>query len=161
MQAEVRQTEHGYQARYERILNHGTERVWGLLTENEQLKQWFPELKVEELKKGGYISFDLGDGSYEKMNILEFEEGKELAFEWEQGDVHFELLPAEFGSELKMIESFPKITPQTAKDLAGWHVCLDVIEALLEGRQIDRNVRWEKEFEEYKRLLDSLSINFE
>lgn len=161
MRAEIVQTEQGYTASYERPIAHRPETVWAMLAENSKLKQWFPELRVEELRKGGFLSFDMGSGSFEKMNILEFERGEVLAFEWDEGQVRFEILPAQGGSKLGMVESFPRITQQTARDLAGWHVCFDVIEALLDGRQIDRKQEWEKEYVEYKRLLESLSVNFE
>lgn len=161
MRAEIVQTEQGYTASYKRHMAKPPEIVWAMLTENSKLKQWFPELTVKELRKGGFLSFDMGGGSFEKMSILELEEGKVLAFEWDEGQVRFKILPAQGGSSFGMVESFPRISQQTARDLAGWHVCFDVIEALLDGRQIDRKQEWEKEYVEYKRLLESLSVNFE
>lgn len=161
MRTEIVQDEQGYRATYERHFKQEPESVWAMLTQNSKLQQWFPELKVEQLQKGGFISFDMGDGTFEKMAILDFEEGKVLAFEWDEGEVHFEIKPAGGGSTLVMVEAFPRITPQTAKDLAGWHVCFDVIKAILDDRHIERKQEWEKEYEEYKRLLQSLSINFE
>ena len=161
MRAEIVQTDQGYTATYNRHMAHSPETVWAMLAENGKLKQWFPELEVKELRKGGFLSFDMGDGAFEKMDIVDFEDGSVLAFEWDKGQVRFEILPAEGGSQLTMVESFPRITQHTAKDLAGWHVCFDVIEALLDERKIERKREWEKEYEEYKRLLQSLSVEFE
>lgn len=161
MRAEVVQEEQGYTATFIRDMPDDSESVWAMLTDNSKLKQWFPELEVERLQEGGKILFDMGDGSFEKMEIVEFQEGQLLAYEWDEGTVRFDVKAGGNGSTLRMVESFPRITPQTARDLAGWHVCFDVIEAILEGRQIDRKQEWEKEHEEYKRLLESLSTNFE
>jgi uncharacterized protein YndB with AHSA1/START domain len=161
MRAEVIQVENGYTATFERHFAQGTDQVWEMLTDNEKLQLWFPELRVEELKKGGAISFNMGDGTFENMAITDFREGKVLAFEWAEDEVRFELEEENGGTRLWLIEFIRRITPHTARDLAGWHVCLDVIEALLEEKKIERNQQWEKQYPEYKRLMDSMSVTFE
>lgn len=161
MKAEIIQTDEGYNAEFIRQLAHPIEKVWAMLTENDKLQQWFDELTIEDLRKGGTISFNMGDGNFEKMEILEYEEGKLLTFEWTENQVTFQLQGKNGSTTLTMVEKINKITPQTAKDLAGWHVCLDVIEALLDGKAISRTAEWEKEYPEYKRLLSSMTVEFE
>lgn len=161
MKAEITQTDQGYTAEFIRQLDHPIEKVWAMLTENDKLQQWFNELTIEELRKGGTISFNMGDGNFEKMEILEYEEGKLLGFEWAEDQVTFQLQGDHDSTTLTMIEKIKRITPQTAKDLAGWHVCLDVIKALLDGKAIARTTEWEKEYPEYKRLLSSMAVEFE
>lgn len=160
MRAEITQQDQGYEAAFERLLPFKAEQVWAMLVDNEKLHQWFSELEITDLRKGGSLTFDMGDGNSENLAIVDFEEGKVLAFNWWADEVRFEVVPEHAGTRLKLIESIRKITPQTAKDLAGWHVCLGVIESLLKGEEIDRNAEWEKEFTEYKRLLDSMAIDF-
>ena len=47
--------------------------------------------------------------------------------------------------ENSVIEKLTKIKDHTPKDLAGWHACLDVIHALLDGRSTDfRQKEWKK-----------------
>lgn len=161
MRAEIIQDAHGYTATFVRMLSHQPQRVWAMLTDNEKLRQWFTELSIESLAEGGNIQFDLGNGSFENMAILKFEEGRVLAFEWAEDQVHFEVLAEDGETKLILIETIHQITPHTAKDLAGWHVCLDVIEALLDEKEIMREEEWEKEYPEYKRLLDSLTVSLE
>lgn len=161
MRAEITQADQGYTAKFIRQLAHPVEKVWAMLTENDKLQQWFEELKIEDLKKGGTISFNMGDEEFKKMEILEYEEGELLGFEWAEDQVTFQLQEDQNLTKLTMIENIKKLTPQTAKDLAGWHVCLDVIEALLDEQEIDRSSEWEKEYPEYKRLLDSMTVEFE
>lgn len=161
MKAEITQTDQGYTAEFIRQLDHPIKKVWAMLTENDKLQQWFNELTIEELRKGGTISFNMGDGNFEKMEILEYEEGKLLGFEWAEDQVTFQLQGDHDSTTLTMIEKIKRITPQTAKDLAGWHVCLDVIKALLDGKAIARTTEWEKEYPEYKRLLSSMAVEFE
>lgn len=161
MRAEVLRQEQGYTAYFERKLAHDGEAVWNMLADNEKLAQWFDELRIGEAGKGGKMLFDMGEGNTEELPITDFEEGRVLAFEWWEDHVRFEVEAAEGGAVLRLVETISRITPQTAKDLAGWHVCLDVIEALLNNEKIDRGNEWQHWHKEYKRLLDSMTVEFE
>ncbi|RLQ86614.1 SRPBCC domain-containing protein [Planomicrobium sp. Y74] len=162
MRAEITQLEKGYKALFERQLAQETDKVWNMLADNSLLKQWFAELQIAEPGKGGKLVFDMGDGSIEELAITDYEEGRVLAFEWWDDHVRFEVEEGN-GREnvLRLIETIERITDQTAKDLAGWHVCLDVIEAILNGREINREEEWQHLHDEYKRLLDSMTVEFE
>lgn len=162
MRAEITQVDEGYKAVFEREMEHGAGEVWSMLTDNSRLKQWFDELHIAGKGKGGKLVFDMGDGNSENLAITDYEEGKVFAFEWWADHVRFEISRKDGGrSTLRLIETIERITPQTAKDLAGWHVCLDVIEAVLNGKQMDRDNDWQHWLEEYKRLLDSMTVEFE
>ena len=145
-----------YTARYERHLHHSVEAVWSMLTENEKLQQWFTELQIVDLRKGGLIKFDMQDGTFIDMQILDYEPLKVLAFEWDKDIARFELSSVSGGCQLTFIETITSITEHTPRDLAGWHVCLDVIEALLDDRSINRKDEWEVWYVKYKELLDKL-----
>lgn len=162
MRAELTQQDEGYKAAFERRMEHAMADVWNMLADNNKLRQWFDELHISETGKGGKLIFDMGDGSIEELQIIDYEEGRVLAFEWWGDAVRFEVeKDGNGGSILRLIETIQQITPQTAKDLAGWHVCLDVIEAILNGEGIDRDTEWQHWHEEYKRLLDSMTVEFE
>lgn len=144
MLAVIQQTEDGYTVRFERRLKHPVEKVWAMLTENEKLAKWFSELRVEELREGGKIKFDMQDGTFEEMDILELRPLSVLEYTWGEDRVRFELYPEEPGGcRLVLIEKIGKLTDHTPKDLAGWHVCLDAIEALLDGATVPpHEERW-------------------
>ena len=161
MRAEIIQDKQGYTATFVRKFAQSEKEVWAMLTENKKLQQWFSELAIEDLRKGGNIKFDMGNGEFENMAILDYEEGKKLAFEWGEDQVQFGLSTDNGETQLVLVETIGKIIPHTAKDLAGWHVCLDAIEALLEGNEIAREEQWNKEYPEYQRLLDSMTVSFE
>ncbi|WKA53835.1 SRPBCC family protein [Planococcus shixiaomingii] len=161
MRAEIIQVEHGYTATFERQFEASLEQVWAMLTDNEQLQLWFSELRVEKLEKGGFLSFNMGDGTFDNMTITDYQEGKIMAFEWAEDEVRFEIEQEGSGTKLKLIEFISRFTPHTARDLAGWHVCLDVIEALLEGKSIEREKEWELEYPEYQRLVESMGVTFD
>jgi len=151
------QKENGtYIARYERQFHHSVDAVWAMLTDNKKLKQWFDELEIIDLRKDGLIQFDMQDGSFEDMKILDYEPLKTLAFEWGEDIAKFELSSWSEGTNIIFTETISTITEHTPKDLAGWHVCLDVIQALLNGDSIKREDDWRFWFEKYKELLNNL-----
>lgn len=144
-------------ARYERHLKHSDDEVWAFLTENEKLKQWFSELHVEDLRTGGVIKFDMQDGTFEEMEILEFKHLSVLEYTWGQDRVRFELHPTQEGCSLTLIEKISQMTDHTPRDLAGWHVCLDVISELLDHSTIQsRENEWKRWYEEYKHLISEM-----
>ncbi|MBZ5751133.1 SRPBCC family protein [Metabacillus rhizolycopersici] len=144
-------------ARFERHFMHSVEDVWSWLTENKKLTKWFSELSVEDLREGGMIKFDMQDGTFEEMAIIELKTNSILEYTWGEDSVRFELYQEPEGCRLVFIEKIKVITPHTPKDLAGWHVCLDVINALIDGKKIDsRQDEWKKWYEKYKAVIESL-----
>lgn len=154
MLAKVEQTDDGVIVTFERYHRHSCGQVWSYLTENDKLQQWFAELSVEDLRKGGLIKFDMQDGTFEEMEIFDYERGRVLEFAWGEDQVRFELTSIEDGCRLMLTETLSAVTAHTPKDIAGWHVCLDAIEALLDGRQVENE--WEPRFAEYSRVFEAL-----
>jgi len=154
MLADLQKDVNGYVARMERHFKHPAEQVWSMLTKNDQLAQWFPELRVRDLREGGVMAFDMQDGTFEEMEISEYEALSVLEYEWGEDRVRFEMVQeSDSACRLIFLEKITKITDHTPKDLAGWHVCLEVIAALLDGRTLEsRKSEWEKWYEAYKKL---------
>ncbi|MFC3746441.1 SRPBCC family protein [Paenibacillus sp. GCM10012306] len=154
MIASIEKTEVGYTARFDRHWPFSAEEVWSWLTENDKLPQWFPELRVKDLRKGGSLMFDMQNGSCISMEITDFTRYAVLEFTWGADLVRFELSPETGGCHLVLIEKLGKVTGHTPKDLAGWHVCLEVIVSLLEENPLQsRDEEWKKWYGEYERLL--------
>lgn len=154
MIAEVQQTPEGVVVRFERLWKHSVQKVWSYLTDNDKLKLWFPELEVMELDTGGVIRFDMQDGTFEEMNITEVQANSVLEFTWGEDLVRFELYPETEGCRLLLLESIGRVTSHTPKDVAGWHICLHVIEELLDGRAVEpRTEEWQRWYEKYKLLF--------
>lgn len=157
MIAHIEKFENGFTATYERHLNHSVEEVWSYLTDNEKLQKWFSELRVEELRKDGVIKFDMGNGTFDELSILDLKINSVLEFSWWEDTVRFELTEDSNGFLLRLIEKINTITDHTPKDLAGWHVCLDVIEALLDGRTIERKEEWKVWYEKYVKEIEKVT----
>ncbi|MBY7142325.1 SRPBCC family protein [Virgibacillus sp. NKC19-3] len=137
-----------------RQINYPVDEVWSYLTENQKLQLWFPELEIKHLQADGEIHFDLQDGTHETMDILEVDRERVFAFTWDQNSVRFELTANTFGCRLVFHEYLNEVTDHTPMDLTGWHICLDVIEALLDGTTIrNRRGRWNKWYPKYQELV--------
>ncbi|MNJ47567.1 hypothetical protein D3C77_427260 [compost metagenome] len=157
MLADIQQAEHGYIARFERQLPHSAQEVWSWLSENDKLPQWFSELRVDELRTGGVIKFDMQDGTFEELEITELKMESVLEYTWGEDLVRFELYPESNGCRLLLIEKLHQIKDHTPKDLAGWHVCLDVVSKLLGGETLEsRHEEWKIWFEKYVQLIKDL-----
>ena len=160
MIADIQQVENGYIARYERLIEHPIEHVWAMLTDNEELEKWFQELRIGEPRNGGFMKFDMQDGKFEQLEIFEYTLHSVLEFDWFGDVVRFELHPKKNGCSLIFRETFTTITEQRIKDLAGWHVCLDVIKLLLDGKPIDsREADWKKWHSNYEQAINELVIS--
>ncbi|GHI01626.1 SRPBCC family protein [Neobacillus kokaensis] len=159
MIAQIKKEKQGYTAHFERHLQHSVEEVWSWLTENEKLSQWFKELRAGALQEGGYMTFNMQNGTLEELPIYEFKMYSVLEFSWWADTVRFELSPETDGCKLTMIEKLVEITDHTPKDVAGWHVCLDVIEALMDGRTIERMEEWKKWYEKYQEAIGAVTQN--
>lgn len=160
MIAIIEKTDQENTAVYKRQINHSVAAVWSYLTENEKLQQWFSELEMKDLKPGGEIHFNFGDGNHELIDILDVEPNKLLVFTWPpKNTVRIELNETEHGCELIFKEILHEVDEHTARDLTGWHVCLDVIEALLDGKTIDdRKSEWESHYPAYQELLRAAGL---
>lgn len=155
--AVIEKAERGFNVQFERRMKHSASKVWSMLTENEQLAKWFPELSVDNLWDGGSMKFAMQDGTYKEMEITELREQSVLEYTWGDDLVRFELYPMPEGSHLVLIEKVTTLTSHTPRDLAGWDVCLDVIEALLDGRTIDSRMDiWSIKYEQYQEVLSKL-----
>lgn len=156
MLATLTKNEPNYIATFERHYPHSIDEVWAMLTDNDKLPTWFAELKVDELRKGGRILFDMGNGTFEEMTITDFSDHSVLEYTWAEDSVRFELTPEQDGCKLLLIETITKLTDHTPRDLAGWHVCLDVIGVLLDGKQVEnRKQQWESLYEQYVQAIDN------
>ncbi|MEK5179303.1 SRPBCC family protein [Paenibacillus odorifer] len=157
MLANIQKEDQHYVARFERQLKHSATEIWSYLTENEKLALWFSELKIEDLREGGLIKFDMQNGTFVDMKITELQHQSTFEFTWAEDLVRFELYPNSEGCLLILNETLQTLTSHTPRDLAGWHVCLEVIQHLLEGTTLEsRKDEWNKWYEHYREAISKL-----
>ncbi|MDC2944616.1 SRPBCC family protein [Bacillus thuringiensis] len=135
MIAEIGKLTDGYIVEFERQFSYTIEEVWSVLTENSKLKKWMSNLQIESLKTNGVIKFDMMDGSFINIDIIECQQNSVLEFTWDKDRVRFEIHKEENGTLLLLKEYIHVLTDHTPKDIAGWHICLELFSAVLEGEE--------------------------
>ncbi|HHY0841263.1 TPA: SRPBCC family protein [Bacillus cereus] len=151
MIAEIGKLTDGYIVEFERQFSYTIEEVWSVLTENSKLKKWMSNLQIESLKTNGVIKFDMMDGSFINIDIIECQQNSVLEFTWDKDRVRFEIHKEDNGTLLLLKEYIHVLTDHTPKDIAGWHICLELFSAVLEGEEKEFSKdKWQQWFEIYK-----------
>jgi uncharacterized protein YndB with AHSA1/START domain len=123
----------------ERIFNAPVARVWEALTDVDQMKQWYFDLKEFKAQVGFEFEFVVeheGNSYHHLCRVTEVIPGKKIAYTWrykgQPGDslVTFELSPEESKTRLKLthagIETFPKTPAYARKNFEnGWTAIVD------------------------------------
>ena len=123
-----------WQLRFTRTLRHPQSKVWRAITEPEHLSQWFPTTIEGERAPGAPLRFSFPGGEAPPMDgeMLEFKPEDVMELRWGPDVIRIELRPVPEGTELTLIDILEE-HGKAARDGAGWHVCLDALEAALGG----------------------------
>jgi uncharacterized protein YndB with AHSA1/START domain len=121
-----------------RDLRHAPETVWAALTDPAQLREWSPYIADRDLGSVGAATATMIDGDVtedvaasvtaaERPRLLEYTLGTDV--------VRWELAATGTGTRLTLHHTVgdPSWLPKVA---AGWHLCVDVLEHLLDGQPI-------------------------
>jgi uncharacterized protein YndB with AHSA1/START domain len=131
----LEQTAQGWALRFERHLRHSPAAVWAAFTGPEQRAAWFPDTLIGELTPGATLRFVTGMASLPEFTgtVLRVEPERLLEFTWGEDTLRFEIEPTDDGCVLTLRDSVAELG-KAARDGAGWHVCLEQLDAALEGR---------------------------
>jgi uncharacterized protein YndB with AHSA1/START domain len=137
--------------RFERRLNHPAERVWRAITEPDELKAWFPSTVSGEIKQGAGLTFTFEQNEAPTMHgeVTEHDPPRRLAFYWGEDHLRFELEPTDEGCVLRFT-ALLDARDKAARDAAGWHTCLDRLEAALDGAPAGDDEAWRELYEAYE-----------
>ncbi|MDQ7911431.1 SRPBCC family protein [Phytohabitans sp. ZYX-F-186] len=123
-----------------RDFRHPPQKVWGALVEPGQLREWAPFVPDRDLGGTGSATFTMlgGDGGEVESSpaeVLRSEPPALLVYDWGGDLLRWELAPTGEGTRLTLRHTVRDRTlvPMVA---AGWHICLDVADLLLDGRPI-------------------------
>jgi uncharacterized protein YndB with AHSA1/START domain len=148
-----RSEEGRWSLRFERRLPQAPEKVWHALTEEEHLAAWFPTTIEGELREGAELQFRFRgeEAPPTRGEMLTYDPPRVMEFTWGQTgeDVdqpertRFELVPEGSGSRLTMTTTYDQVG-KSARDAAGWHICLDGLEGHVAGESVDERAheRW-------------------
>lgn len=117
------------------------ETVFKLLATSEGISSWFPQLSLDDDQDASAVLFDMGDGTFEKMALLDFTTNEEIAFEWTSGKVDFKLEDTDNGTSLTLTETLPLDFKALPQDFTGWYVQMQNVKSVAEtgeSKKIDK-----------------------
>ena len=140
-----------------RELRHSPEKVWEALTDPAHLREWAPYVVDGNLGTAG-TTVNLtwvGNPTPIKIKVTRAEAPKVL----EYGDQRWELEPCGSGTRLTLWSNIDRRF--IAWGAAGWHICLDVLDRLLNGTPIGRVLGPDAmKFEGWQRLVAEYAKQF-
>ena len=134
-----------YELRFVRELSHPAEKVWEAVTSPAGLSAWFPfDVEGERATRGAAArsSSARARASRSRARWSSSRRGRR----WSSSGTRtrrcgWSSTPAGSGCVLTLINRFDEVG-KAARDAAGWHACLDALEASLAGESIDAMRVW-------------------
>jgi uncharacterized protein YndB with AHSA1/START domain len=128
-----------WQLRFVRTLSHPLEKVWRAITEPEHLAHWFPTTIEGERAAGARLRFSFPGGEAPPVEgeMIEYQPLSTVEFRWGTDIVRLELRPVGETTELTLLDTLDE-RGKAARDGAGWHGCLDALEADLNDDENSR-----------------------
>ena len=127
---------------FERRLAHAPEKVWRAVTEERHLEAWFPTTIEGERRAGAPLLFRFRGEEYPPAEgrMIAYEPPRLMELEWGMGEedveraerTRLEVRPDGAGCVLTLTTTYDQVG-KSARDAAGWHVCLDRLEEELAG----------------------------
>lgn len=157
---EAQKTEQGYTVRFERHFNHPVSKVWEAITNPELVSQWLANVSLE-LKEGApvLVQFTNTD-SRSRGHVTRVKEGELLEYTWQWGDEPVSLVCWELFSEGKdrchLIFTHLRLEGDIPCFTAGWHVHLDMLADILDGRVSGfhwSRAQWDEEYKTYQERM--------
>jgi len=131
-QGELIQQRGRWQLRFTRQLPHSPDKVWRAISEPDHLKAWFPQTIMGEWTVGAPLKFVSKYGDFEG-EVIAVDPPRLLEFRWGTDIIRLEVAAHPPGTILTLLDTIDQ-QGKAARDAAGWHVCLDALEAHLVGK---------------------------
>jgi uncharacterized protein YndB with AHSA1/START domain len=126
--------------RMTRELPHDAEHVWSKLTEPDELRKWSPIIPDRSLTSvGPAAARESSDRDAVDAEVLVSDRPRELSHRWGADILHWTLTPTAGGCRLTLEQTFDEHADR-GSFAAGWHLCLAVLVAILDGHDGERVV---------------------
>ena len=136
-----------------RELHHPPAKVWRALTEPEELREWAPFDADRPLDSAGPVKLSTVGAPATQVSetrVTRAEPPKVLEYDWGGNAMRWQLEPTANGTRLTLWHAIDRNF--VSMGAAGWHICFDVLEHLLDGDPIGRVVGGEAMKFDWKRL---------
>jgi len=138
--ATVSEVNERYTLEMTRAFGHPPARVWRLLTDPAEIRQWAPFDTTFDLGETGTTTLSLAGGAKAidlPSHIRRAEPPRQLEYTWGSDVLVWDLEPMMSGTVLTLLHTM-RDPRALAKAAAGWQICLDVAERHLDGQPIGR-----------------------
>ena len=123
-------------------LRHSPDKVWEALTDPAQLREWAPFDADASLATVGATATLTTVGApmmhATEARVTRAEKPRFLEYNWGTFDMRWQLEVADYGTRLTLWTNIDR--RYMAMGAAGWHICFDVLDRLLDGNPIGRIV---------------------
>jgi uncharacterized protein YndB with AHSA1/START domain len=139
----------GLTIRFERRLAAPVSRVWRAVTDEDEMRSWFPSAVQGERKVGAPLAFPFDDNVADTFEgeVTEWEPERVFAFTWNGDRLRIELEPDGDATRLLFVQTLSHLT-EAARTSSGWHFCLANLDAHLGGVAPDPDA-WKGLYSEY------------
>ena len=125
-----------------REIQHPAEKVWQALTDSDELREWAPFDADGKMDRTG-ATVKLTTVGAPSLHVTETkvtraEAPRLLEYNWGGGDVRWVLEPRGNSTHLTLWANIDR--RYISMGAAGWHICLDVLDHLLDGDPLGRIV---------------------
>jgi uncharacterized protein YndB with AHSA1/START domain len=138
--AEVRKDGEKWEFVLTRQLRHSPETVWQALIDPEQLREWAPFEAAGKLDMAGttvkLTTVGAPTPHIVETKVMRADAPNVLEYTWGANDMRWELEAFGGGTRLTLWASIDR--RYIAMGAAGWHICIDVMDHLLDGTPIGR-----------------------
>jgi uncharacterized protein YndB with AHSA1/START domain len=138
MNAHAESTPDGWVLVLVRQLRHPPAKVWAALTDPTQLAAWAPFTAEHSLAEPGDLTLTMIDGDDRvdlPATVTKADAPALLEYRWGSDLLRWELTAADGGTRLTLRHQVGD-RDDLARSAAGWHLCLDVAEHLLDGEPV-------------------------
>ncbi|SFL57801.1 Uncharacterized conserved protein YndB, AHSA1/START domain [Gracilibacillus orientalis] len=126
-----------YTLTFERELPFSPEKVFEILIDPDSFTQWYPfATKEMEVKIGGRLKFDDGEGSLYEGEIIELAAPHTFVFKKVDDLLDMRIAEKENGFVFTFRHSFDDAS-MAMYMATGWHRCLDVFQQLVYGEPVE------------------------
>lgn len=123
-----------------RVFPHPVERLWQMLTEPELLQRWSPVVPDRPLTHpGAATSRETPEAPVVDAEVLIADAPRELVHRWGSHLLRWTLSQSPEGCRLTLAHTFEE-PEQRGSYAAGWHICLGVLRAVVDGQPTERVV---------------------
>lgn len=120
-------------------LRHAPEIVWEALTDPAQLREWAPfdaDGNLGHVGSAKLTTVGAPGPHVTDTKVTRAEKPRLLEYNWGGFDMRWKLAPSNGGTRLMLYTNIDR--RYLAMGAAGWHICFDVLDHLLDGTPIGR-----------------------